>query len=87
MLPLEGLLVENPRVFPNRTDLTIETTKIIDGTRIIPVACGGGVAKQAENSDVLPEGSVAVAETRTPGSVAIRIMMSKAPWPPPSVVT
>src|SRR5512144_207390 len=52
---------------------------------VMPVAWGGGAAKHAENSDVLPEGSVAVAVIQGPSAGPL-MMAAKATLPPPSVI-
>ena len=49
----------------------------------------GGVenGRRCENSDVLPEGSVAVAEMGEPSAAAMSVVTWNVPLPVPSVVT
>src|SRR5262245_30061140 len=54
-------------------------------TGFIPVACGGGVGKHAENSEVSFEGSVAVAVIQGP-SAGPGIATSNEALPPASVI-
>ena len=68
------------------------TKSVPEAVSAVPPAAGpeAGVIEKmirCENSEVLPAGSVAVAEMRTPASVAIGSVTSIAALPEPSVVT
>lgn len=52
-MTIEGVVAENPRVFPERAELIIETTKILRARDIVPVE--GRILLSLNNSTGLPE--------------------------------
>ena len=73
--------------------MVVGSTKLVPATVIpVPPVAGpdfGEIEKmiRCENSDVLPSGSVAVAEIFAPGSIATGRLTSMSALPEPSVVT
>jgi competence protein ComEC len=63
ILDLEGLIVETPRVFPERAELTVKTTKIFEGMKILPIQ--GKILLSVKHYTSLPEyGSIVRFKTK-----------------------